>query len=452
MAKTKISEYDSTAANNTDIDSINIAEGMAPSNVNNAIRELMAHLKDGLGAGTPVFLDQTNNAVGIGTSSPESKVAIKGSSGDSDLFSISDTTVPTSGTEYGVAMIKTNSTDFALNISGYNAASKGVRIYGNGGAAARTLLEVTRAAGTAMLVDGDGNVGIGTSSPAYALDVASSVIQFGNSTDAFAQYKSSAGNWHVGANSSNAFAFYSGTYGSGTERMRIDSSGNLIIGATAAFTSGGSNSGGTGALMIARNSERCLFLKRAFSNGSIAEFFRGGITAAVGSISITASATSYNTSSDYRLKENVEALSGAITRVKQLQPKRFSWIVDDEDSANVDGFLAHEAQTVVPEAVTGTHDGMKDEEYEVSAATGDIYTPATEETEEVIHSNNIEKPDTLEEGQQWRETTAAVMGTRSVPDYQGIDQAKLVPLLTAALQEAIAKIEALETRVTALEG
>ena len=74
MAKTKISEYDSTAANNTDIDGINIAEGMAPSNVNNAIREQMAHLKDGLGAGTPVFLDQTNNRVGVGTDSPDGQL------------------------------------------------------------------------------------------------------------------------------------------------------------------------------------------------------------------------------------------------------------------------------------------------------------------------------------------------------------------------------------------
>ena len=64
--------------------------------------------------------------------------------------------------------------------------------------------------------------------------------------------------------------------------------------------------------------------------------------------------------------------------------------------------------------------------------------------DEVIHSTDVAEPETLEEGQQWRETTAAVMGTRSVPDYQGIDQSKLVPLLTAALQEAIAKIETLE--------
>ena len=85
MAKTKISEYDSTAANNTDIDSINIAEGMAPSNVNNAIRELMAHLKDGLGAGTPVFLDQTNNRLGVGTITPDGNLDITGS-GNTDVY------------------------------------------------------------------------------------------------------------------------------------------------------------------------------------------------------------------------------------------------------------------------------------------------------------------------------------------------------------------------------
>ena len=106
----------------------------------------------------------------------------------------------------------------------------------------------------------------------------------------------------------------------------------------------------------------------------------------------------------------------------------------------------------MPEAVTGTKDAMMDEEYTVTEAKGDVYTPATEDADEVVHSSNVEEPDTLEEGQKWRETAEAVMGTRTVPKMQGIDQAKIVPLLTAALKEAISKIETLETKVAALEG
>ena len=118
----------------------------------------------------------------------------------------------------------------------------------------------------------------------------------------------------------------------------------------------------------------------------------------VGTITTSGSATSFNTSSDYRLKENVVAISDGITRLKTLKPSRFNFIADAETT--VDGFLAHEV-TAVPEAITGT----KDE----------------------VDSDNK-------------------------PVYQGIDQSKLVPLLTAALQEEISKREALETRVAALEA
>ena len=118
----------------------------------------------------------------------------------------------------------------------------------------------------------------------------------------------------------------------------------------------------------------------------------------VGSITTSGSATAFNTSSDYRLKENVTAVSDGIARLQQLKPSRFNFIADPVKT--VDGFIAHEVQAVVPEAVHGTKD-------EVDA-----------------------------DGK---------------PIYQGIDQSKLVPLLTAALQEAVAKIESLETRLAALE-
>ncbi len=143
----------------------------------------------------------------------------------------------------------------------------------------------------------------------------------------------------------------------------------------------------------------------------------------VGSVTTSGTSTSYNTSSDYRLKENLVDLTGASARVNQLNPLRFNWITDETNTA-IDGFLAHEVATVVPEAINGTKDAMRDEEYEVTPAVLD-------------DDGNV--------------TTEAVMGTRSVPDYQGIDQSKLVPLLTAALQEALAEIESLKTRVQALE-
>jgi len=190
------------------------------------------------------------------------------------------------------------------------------------------------------------------------------------------------------------------------------------------------------------------------------EFRSESQNAVVGKITVANSATAYVTSSDYRLKTDAQPMTGASARVQALNPVNFEWI---SDGSRVDGFLAHEAATVVPEAVTGTKDAMMDEEYQVSAAKGDIYTPATgayvdddgndvDAVDEVIHSADAEQPETLEDGQQWRETTAAVMGTRSVPDMQGIDQSKMVPLLTAALREALTKIDTMETRVAALEA
>ena len=139
----------------------------------------------------------------------------------------------------------------------------------------------------------------------------------------------------------------------------------------------------------------------------------------VGSVLVNASGVAFNTSSDYRLKENQVSISDGITRLKQLKPYRFNFKADA--STTVDGFLAHEAQSVVPEAVTGTKD----------------------EVETIYYKEG----DTIPEGKVAGDVKDAASAV-----YQGIDQSKLVPLLTAALQEAVAKIETLETKVAALEG
>ena len=91
----------------------------------------------------------------------------------------------------------------------------------------------------------------------------------------------------------------------------------------------------------------------------LVRFARNGTT--VGQIKARNNAVQYNTTSDARLKENVEDMTGAIDRVKTLKPKRYSWIVDDLDAPNIDGFLAHEAQAVVPDAVSGTHNEVDDD-------------------------------------------------------------------------------------------
>ena len=266
-----------------------------------------------------------------------------------------------------------------------------------------------------LRVDSSGNVGIGTSSPDTKLVVANGSDTLksnldSDSIDLFANGKT----FNLGTTSNNVVRFFENN----SERMRI-SSGNLLVGKTA-------ESGGTaghffsssGYARATRNGSMSL-LNRLTSNGSAIDFQKNGT--GVGSISVTGSATAFNTSSDYRLKTDAQSMTGASARVQALNPVNFEWLAD---GSRVDGFLAHEAQAVVPEAVHGTKDAMKDEEYEVTPAVLD------------------------EDG---NETTAAVMGTRSVPDYQGIDQSKLVPLLTAALQEALTKIDDMETRLAALE-
>jgi len=268
------------------------------------------------------------------------------------------------------------------------------------------------ATSTAMTLDGSGNVGIGTTSPSAIATIKTAsneedaiLIEQSDGTDVGSLRINNGAFIIKGKNASQPIQLqtHDGNEDievdpdgfikmetAGSERLRIDSSGNLLVGTTSASPNPGVVLQPVGNVGIGNSNGN--------SGASFLEFRRnatqiGGVTQS------GTTGVSYNTSSDHRLKENVTDVTDGITRVKQLEPKRFNFIVDPDRT--VDGFLAHEVQLVIPEAVTGTHNEVDDD-------------------------------------------GNAVM--------QGIDQSKLVPLLTAALKESIAKIEALEARVTALEG
>ena len=133
--------------------------------------------------------------------------------------------------------------------------------------------------------------------------------------------------------------------------------------------------------------------------GRMIEFIKSN-GAVRGFISMNEYGIQFNASSDYRLKENITPINDAVSRLKELKPSRFSWKEGPSDY-KVDGFIAHELAEVIPEAVSGEKDA--------------------------VDENNK-------------------------PSYQGIDQAKIVPLLTAVLQEAMLKIEQLEARIQKLEN
>ena len=214
-------------------------------------------------------------------------------------------------------------------------------------------------------------------------------------------------------NSNGALAFSRRESSSRLETMRLASNGSVIIGATDQSTDNSAYFENSGILVIRRASD---------SNATLLSFVNGG--SSVGRISSSTSSTSYHTSSDYRLKENVSYDWDATSRLKQLKPARFNFKVDADTT--VDGFLAHEVSSIVAEAISGTKDETQD--------LGTI----KDKDGNVLEENILEAKTKKDEGQTWTKTK-----TEDV--YQQIDQSKLVPLLVKTIQE-------LEARVTALEG
>jgi hypothetical protein len=287
-------------------------------------------------------------------------------------------------------------------------------------------------------IDSSGNLGIGTTSPAARLDVAGSIAvspgnaqgrirrtsvngSFGvgiqgntadtiNDTnpgasvvvgggpitgDAFAGRVDLTAYGNLTDSTSNIITFQRRTGVNTTaESARIDSSGNLLVGTTSLVSAGKIEI----ATSAATNQGLNIKDTSGSNNLTYCAFFNSSGTVA-GTITHTGSTTvAYNTSSDYRLKENIAPMTGALNTVAQLKPVTYKW---KEDQTAGQGFIAHELQAVVPDCVTGAKDAVD------------------------------------EDGK---------------PVYQGIDVSFLVATLTAAIQEQQALIETLTQRITALEG
>jgi hypothetical protein len=348
----------------------------------------------------------SGGSVGIGTASPGEKLTVvgsdnsanfrvKGSSSSGDFFiynnaSTNQVSLSTEGT----------STDMAFAIGGYEAmkidTGKRLLVGTSSSSEVNTaVFQGNSAAGSAANVTISNSLSNPTSTQTLG------VLSFSDNSHVKAaqiECLRDGGTWTSGTSQPSALKFSTTADGasSPTERMRIDSAGNVTFrSGTTANTSGDGtvflDSSGSGSPVY-------LYFKKTFSGTRDAIDFRHNGTS-VGQIQFTNTATAYNTSSDYRLKENVVEITDGITRLQQLKPSRFNFIADPDST--VDGFIAHEVQDVVPEAISGEKDAVDDE---------------------------------------------------GNPKYQGIDQSKLVPLLTAALQEAVAEIKALKDRVTALES
>ncbi len=209
-----------------------------------------------------------------------------------------------------------------------------------------------------------------------------------------------------------AIAFYTGSTGrapavnnvsSGIERLRITSDGYLLLATDSQKNLGQGNTdtgiglNPLGRVNASRDGAASILINRNNSAGPIQVFYLDGVQE--GYIQIATSGISMVNTSDYRLKENETIISDGITKVKQLIPRRFNFKADKDTT--VDGFFAHEVSPVVPESVFGEKDATINEEGE---------------------------------------------------GYQGLDQSKLIPVLTASIKELIAKVETLEAEVAALKS
>lgn len=295
-----------------------------------------------------------------------------------------------------------------------------LRFYGNQTGATGYIF--TGIDGERMRIDASGNVGIGTSSPSSRLDLNAGVLTTrggeirANNSGSAATLTLTGGNQFSGGSgagiavrgytvgyNNGGMEFY---YASGTntiEAARIDNYGRLMVGTTT-LTSGTID-------VVTRPSLWGISVKDENGNSSLV-LFQNSSGTSIGSITVSGgNSTAYNTTSDYRLKENVKPMQNALATVSLLNPVTYTWKSDGSDGQ---GFIAHELQAVIPDCVTGEKDAVR---------TVDILD---------------------EDGKK--------IGTKEDPIYQGVDTSFLVATLTKAIQELKAELDAANTRIAALEG
>ncbi len=326
---------------------------------------------DDTGSTQGLYWDASAESLGIGTTSPQQKLQVE----DGNIY------------------IRGNTAGEGLLINDSTSSSGTYSITREGSDATGYLKFGTPTNETHSFVFDGGNVGIGTASPAEKLSINNA------SGNAYLQCISGNGNlggvW-IGDQADNFVGgfFYDNAvdaslfYVNNAERMRILSSGQLIMGRTNDFGSTGYKlqvdfgSTTTGILVASANTASKVALDMRDKN----------VSGAAGTITYDGLAAQYNTSSDYRLKENIQPLEDGLERLNNLKPVKFNW---KENGKTNEGFIAHEVQEVFPDAVTGEKDGE---------------------------------------------------------EMQAMDYGRITPLLVKAIQEQQEQIEQLKTEIQTLKG